>query len=324
MKRMIIYLTMLLAAQLVLVFALTFAHQDLAGTKSHELLLNIDSAKIESITLSGGDQTTLTLKKNGEGWMLPQHFSAKVDAAKVEKLLATLTGITRPWPVAKTAAAAERFKVVEQNFERKLVFLSQGKPQKTLLLGSSPGFRKVHARITGEKPIYDIPFSTFQASLKPEDWIDQQQLQIKPADVSAIELPDCQLLRKNGKIELKELTDSEQTDVKQAQKLLKQLTDLQIRDVYGKSDTQLPSPVELKFKLKLKDGSSRDYAFLKGDKSGYELLQVSGFPNLFKIKSGSIKDLQKINRSTLVQAKPAVPAPAPPDNGATATKQKQE
>lgn len=323
MKRMIIYLTMLLAAQLVLVFVLTFSHQETAGTKSHQLLLNIDSAKIDSITLSGGDQTTLTLKKTGTGWMLPKHFSAKADAAKVEKLLATLTGVTRPWPVAKTAAAAKRFKVDEQNFERKLVFLSQGKPQKTLLLGSSPGFRKVHARIAGEKPIYDIPFSTFQASLKAEDWINQQQLQIKPEEVSAIELPDCQLLQKNGKIKLKKLTDNEQTDEKQAQKLLKQLTDLRIRDVYSKSDKELPNPVELKVKLQLKDGSSRDYVFLKGDKSGYELLQVSGFPNLFKIKSGSIKDLQQINRSTLVKAKPAATAPAPADDGATSAKQKQ-
>jgi len=323
MKRTIIYLTIILVAQMVLVFALTSGNQQSSGAKSHEQLLKIDSTTIDSIAISGAEKKTLTLKKNGDSWTLPEHFAAQADAAKVEKLLSTLTGMTRPWPVAKTAAAAERFKVGEQNFERKLVFLNQGKPQETLLLGTSPGFRKIHARIAGEAPIYDIPFSTFQASLKPEDWIDRQLLQLNAEDVSAIELPDCQLLRRDGKLELEKLTASEQTNEKQVRKLLKQLTDLQIRDIYGKSEKQLPGPVELQLRLKLKDGNGRAYKFLKGDKPDYELLQVSGFPDLFKIKSGFIKDLQQINRSTLVQAKPATTAPSAPDEGHGSASQKQ-
>jgi len=320
MKRPIVYLTLLLLVQLGLFFALYPGNQNSAEAKNREKLLNFKTAQIDGIELSGDNTTTLTLKKDSGGWRLPEHFAAKADTAKVEELLDTLCGISRPWPVAKTAEAGKRFKVDKQKFERKLVFRSQGKTLATLLLGSSPGFRKVHARIAGEQPIYDIPFSTFQASLKAEDWIDKQQLQVKADEISAIELPDCRLSRHNGKIELDQLADSERTNEDQAQKLLKRLADLQIRNVYGKADQTLPNPVELRVKLSLKDGSSREYGFARGDKSDYELLQVADSPYLFEVNSGFIKELQKFNRGQLAQAKPDSP-PAEPENGKTSAGQ---
>jgi Domain of unknown function (DUF4340) len=320
MKRPIVYLTLLLLVQLGLTFALHSGNRGPADANHQEPLLKLATAQVDAIELSGGDQHTLTLNKIADGWSLPEHFAAKADAAKVDKLLATLGGLTRPWPVAKTATAGKRFKVDEQNFERKLVFRSQGKPLATLLLGSSPGFRKVHARLEGEAQIYDIPFSTFQASLKPEDWIDRQQLQLKAAEVSAIELPGCRLTRRDGKIQLEQLADSEQTNQEQAQQLLQQLADLQIRDIHSKADQPLPNPVELRVKLTLKDGGSREYGFAKGDKSGYELLQVADAPYLYEVNSGLIEQLKQFDRGKLAEAKPAS-LPAEPEKGTPATGQ---
>jgi len=322
MKRPIIYLSLLLLVQFGLVFALNSSDQGPADAKNHQKLLQIETAQIDGVELSGDNQTTLTLKKDAGGWILPEHFAAQADADKVENLLDTLTGLTRPWPVATTAESGKRFKVDAQEFERKLVFQSQGKPLATLLLGSSPGFRKVHARIEGEEPIYDIPFSTFQASLKAEDWIDRQQLQIKADEITAIELPDCRLARHDGKIELESLAESEQTNGEEALKLLKQLANLQIRDIYGKVGQVQPHPVELRVKLTLKDGSSRDYGFAKGDKPEYGLLQSADSPYLFEVNSGLIKDLQEFNRGKLAQTK-AAPAPTGPDTGKSAEQQKQ-
>jgi len=311
MKRPIIFLTLLLAVQLGLVFTMYYGNSQQAEISNQRPLLNFDTAGIDGIELRGSDQAKLVLKKKGGSWILPDYFGATAAADKVENLLTTLAGLTRPWPVAKSTEAGKRFKVDEQNFERQLVFSSKGKTEETLLLGSSPGFRRVHARISGEPEIYDIPFSTIQVNLKGEDWLDLKQLQVKADEISTVELPDCRLIRRDGAVELDQLGENEQTDAKQAQRLLEQLADLQIRDIFGKADKTLPNPIELRIKLSLKDGSSREYGFAKGDKPGYEVLQVADAPNLFKINNGMIRALQEFNRSKLAQAKPtATPAEA--------------
>ncbi|MBK8576661.1 MAG: hypothetical protein IPN90_13620 [Elusimicrobia bacterium] len=45
-----------------------------------------------------------------------------------------------------TADARKRCKVTEETFEKKVVFLQGGKEKKTLYLGTSPEYRKVHFR----------------------------------------------------------------------------------------------------------------------------------------------------------------------------------
>jgi len=322
MKRPIVFLALLLVAQLGLALAMHSGDGGADSAKSGEKLLKLDTAQIDGIELAGGGQETLTLKKDADGWMLPEHFAAAADAGKVDKLLSTLSGLTRPWPAARTADAGMRFKVDETNFERKLVFRGKDKTLATLLLGSSPGFRKVHARIAGEEPIYDIPFSTFQASLKAQDWIDQRQLRIKAEEISAIDLPDCRLTRRDGKLQLEQLSENETTNGEQAQRLLERLAGLNIRDIFGKADQPLPNPVELRVKLTRKDGSSRDYAFAKGDKAGYELLQVAGSPVVFKVNAGLIKELEAFDRAQLAQAKPAE-GPAGQEVGKTPAGQQQ-
>lgn len=305
MKRTIIFLSLLLLTQLAVAAGLRFSGTTQNAARKTAKLLSIDSAQIDEITMSDADNAVITLEKTADGWMLPEHFKARAATAKVDNLLSTLTGLVRPWPVAKTTDARKRFKVDEQNFERKLTFSAHGKTQSTLLLGSSPGFRKVHARIDGEEQIYDIPFSTFQASVKPEDWVDRQQLQLKTDDISAIELPDCRLVRSTDKLELTQLDKDEQTNQKQARKLLQTLANLQVSDVFGPAEQPLPNPVTLRFKLTLKDGSNRDYAFAKGDKADEAELQVSGFPNLFTVRGDLLKELAGFSRGNLAMTKSA-------------------
>lgn len=313
MKRATVFLSLLLLVQLGLALALYLGGAGALSANNAGKLLSFELARVDAIDLVGSDGQQLSLKKGADGWILPKHFSSPADNGKVEKLLSTLTKLTRPWPVAKTAAAGKRFKLADQDFERKLIFHSQGKTLATLLLGSSPGFRKVHARLAGEKSVYDIPFSTFQASLKTEDWVDQQQLRFKAGAINAIELPDCRLTRRDGKLQLDALADNEQTNADQAQQLLDRLANLNIRDIYGKADRKLPHPVELRVKLTLKNGTSRDYGFAKGDKAGTELLQVAGSPYLFEVNSGLIDALKGYDHTKLAEQKP----PAAPANHPT-------
>lgn len=304
MKKLILLLAVLLTVQLALALGVYFSQPDTHSNATGQKLLDLQPAQIAEIDLAGPGGKHLTLQKTADGWVMPDHFAATVDPGKVKQLMTTLDEIPRPWPVAKSTDAAKRFKVGDKSFERKLVFRSKDKVLATLLLGSSPGFRKVHARLSGTAEVYDIPFSTYQASVKPEDWIDHAVLAVKPEEISAITLGDSKLVRHDGKLQLTPLAENEQTNGDQAQKLEGILAGLSVRDVIGKAD-QLPGPAILSAALTLKDGGTRSYQFAKGDQAGMDILQVAGSPVLYQVNSSLVKDLQQFDRAKLVLANQA-------------------
>jgi len=311
MKRAIFIAGLVLVLQLGLAFGL-WLKSDNAGAYHGGKLLAITAGEVDGLQIDGGNQGAIDLHKSGGHWHLPGHFDAVVDDHKVDALLSTLLAIERSWPVARTEASFQRFKVADSGFDRRLQFKSGDKVLATLLLGSSPGFRKVHARLAGEKQVYDIPFSSYQASLTPVDWIDKQQLALKPEQIVAVDLPAGHLTRKDGRLQLANLAAGEETDSEHARQLIDRLARLTIQDVDAGADQPLPAPAKLSLRLELKDGTSRRYDFAQGDKEGSALLKVSSVPYLFKIDGTLLSDLQQTTRSTLVKPRAGTDQPTPP------------
>ena len=309
MKRTILVASLVLALQLALTAGLWLKSDNLGAFQGGKLLA-LAAPQIDGLQIDGGDQGNVVLQKKDGHWRLPQHFDAPADDAKIDKLLTTLLGIERDWPVGRTAAVYKRFKVADADYQRRLEFKAGDKVLATLLIGDSPGFRKAHARLAGEKAVYDIPFSNYQASLKDGDWLDRRHLQLKPEQITAIDLPDAHLTQVDGKLQLQNLTPKEETDADHARQLLDRLTGLTVQDVVAGGDKPLPSPAVLTLSLTLKDGSQRRYDFAKGEKESQALLKVSGIPYLFSVDGVLLKDLQQTNRATLVKAKSELPKPA--------------
>jgi len=301
MKRPIVLLSLLLVAQVGLALALHLADRRGEAADASRKLLELTADQVDTVELSGTDDGRVTLKKTPQGWVVPERFNVAADKGKVEELLSVLTRIERPWPVAETAEARTRFKVDDGDFERRLVFRSRDKVLATLLLGSSPGFRKVHARLAGEKAVYDIPFSTYQASCKPQDWIDHGLLVLPEEDVTAVTLPDCRLVQQDGKWRLEGDESGPALNAGPVRKLLERISGLRIRDISGRADQPLSQPVELRIVLTLKDGTTRTYLFAKEDKAGYGLLQVSGFGDLFQVSGALVQELKGFDRAHLTQ-----------------------
>ncbi len=318
MKRAILISGLVLVLQLGLALGLWLKSDNL-GTFHGGKLLAVAADQIDRLQIDGGNQGHLVLQKRDGHWRLPDHFNAPADGQKVDTLLSTLLGIERNWPVARTDDAFKRFKVADTAFDRRLQFQTGDKTVATLLLGSSPGFRKVHARLAGEKEVYDIPFSSYRASLKPADWIDSRQLQLKAEQITAVDLPDSRLLVEKGKPKLAKLATGEETDGEHAQQLVDRLAGLTIQDIAAGADHPLPHPVDLSLRLELKDGTVRRYDFANGDDKNAALLKVSSAPYLFKVSSSLLKELQKATRTTLVKAgkapaKPLVQPAATPSS----------
>jgi hypothetical protein len=301
MKRPIALLSLLLVVQVGLALALHLADRRGEAADASRKLLEFTTDQVDTVELSGSDSSRVTLKKTPQGWVVSERFNVAADQGKVEELLSVLTRIERPWPVAETAEAHKRFKVDDAGFERRLVFRSRDKALATLLLGSSPGFRKVHARLAGEKAVYDIPFSTYQASCKPQDWIDHGLLVLPAEDVTGVTLPDCRLVQQEGKWRLEGDDSGAALDAGQVRKLLERISGLRIRDISGRADQPLSQPVELRIGLTLKDGTTRTYLFAKEDKAGYDRLQVSGFADLFQVSGGLVEELRGFDRAHLTR-----------------------
>lgn len=304
MRRTLILLGLLLVAQLGLALGLSLHDHGLEAFKGATPLLEVKASSSDQLVLTGADGAKLTLQKKNGDWTLPEHFAAPAAQKKIGDLLARLDKITRPWPVGKGDDLARRFKVADGQYERRLQFKQGDKVVSTLLLGSSPGFRKVHARVGGEATIYDIPLSTYEISLKAQDWIDQTLLQLEAKQVQSVTLPDCSLIRSGDKLQVDGLGAGEQTVAAKADKLLRALTDLRIVDAVATPDN-LTQPA-LQLHLGLKDGKPRAYRFYgPKDGKGSNLLQVSGYSYLFKVGPQLQKELSGYTRAQLVETKPA-------------------
>lgn len=301
MLRRLIFLSLLLLVQLGLALGLGLSSQRLEAFNATEKLLTFSADAPDRLIFSDADKTEITLQKQGSSWTLPARFGARADEQKVAKLLQTLLDLRRPWPVAENGVTDSRFKVADDNFERRLSFMQGDKTLSTLLVGSSPGFRKVYLRVSGEKTVYALPFSSYQASLKPEDWIDKRQLQVNVDQISSIELPFGRLTRQGGGFQLNGLNENEQTDDQKANALVGKLANLTILDIVGKPEQTLARPVELSFSLTLQGGKIRSYQLLKGDQEGELLLQQSDQPYLYKVSPALQDELLSYTRKSLIK-----------------------
>ena len=184
----------LLAAQAAVIAGLLLA-SGVGSEAGASQLLTFDAANVTKLSVSGEDQT-VSLARDGDSWRLEDGLSA--DGGKISELLADLSDLDAPWPVATSDDSAERFEVTEENHQRRLIIEDEDGPVADLLLGTSPGYRRVHARVSGESEVYSIDFSNFEAPTDADQWLDKTLLAAQ-GEVSSIALEGAwQLARQDG------------------------------------------------------------------------------------------------------------------------------
>ena len=139
-----------------------------------EPFLSFDAAQVDAVTVANADGT-VRLTKAEDAWLLADGLPA--DGAKVAAAIDKLAGAAGGWPVANSAATAERFEVTEDNHQRRVVLAGGDETLADVYLGTSPGYRKVHARRADDDAIYAIAFANYEAGVEPSDWLDKSLLQ---------------------------------------------------------------------------------------------------------------------------------------------------
>lgn len=141
-----------------------------------ESLLSFEPDAIQRVEISAiGEEGGVTLVRDTDNWQLMLDIPA--DADKVEQFLTKLADTDSGWPVAEQDSTAERFEVTSENHQRHIVLYDDENALGGLYLGTSPGYRKVHARADSGGPVYSVKFSVYEAGMDAASWLDRSLLQ---------------------------------------------------------------------------------------------------------------------------------------------------
>jgi len=345
MRRGMTSLAVVLVLQLALALLLFMRRDPLAGVTSVTLLLppeavrNVDHLVIDAKGAAAGaggagggaagEPTRIELVRKNGAWVLPEAFDAPAEASKVSALLDRLAAIKRGLPIATSEAALKRFKVVDEDFERRVVLSAGAKPLATVYFGSSPGLRKSDARLSVDKAVYSVDLPTYELPTDSSAWLSGELLQGDTAKLAEIDIANgaatglvsgrVQLVRTRGTDKQPDtwtdpaLTGEQHLDDARAEALLQQLQQLHVDAVLGtapKPEWQQDHPV---LTLALKDEASHevDWTLSKPQSGDFYVLKSSSQPWFFSISGSVATQLREAGaRDTLIASPKAAPAAA--------------
>ncbi len=301
MKKMIIVAAVLLVAQIGLALALNMSKKGISAGAPDTLFLNFSPDAVHSLAITGGDKGNILMEKGKDGWILPDHFNAPVDGEKVKELIDKLAGIKQGFVVATTPDAAKRFKVDADSFEDHLVIKGADKTLADFYVGTSPGFRQIHARRADNKGIVAIPLSTFELETKLDKWLDTSVGTIKDADLVGLTIGDLNLKKEKEGWKLEGVKEGEQVNQQEVDTLVTKARGLAIEDVFdpAKAAEKIKNP-DFQFTATLKDGRKVDYLFAKEDKDSY-VMKMSDHKPYFKVHNLLVDSVRNLKRDRLVK-----------------------
>ncbi|MGD8831028.1 MAG: DUF4340 domain-containing protein [Pseudomonadales bacterium] len=223
MRQRLTLLGALLVVQLVLIGVVYVAS---GHEKAGEQLLDIDAGAIHGLEISDAEGNTITLGRTDSGWQVGE---LPADAEKVDGVIESLVSGAGGWPVATSEDSQTRFEVTGDKFQRRIAFEGEGDELAVVYLGTSPGFRRVHARRDGEDEVFSIDFAVHEVPTKAGDWLDKQVLAAK--GISRIELPGPHVLEPAGE-EGGWTLDGQATDPEAARRFAERLEGLTVLGLY--------------------------------------------------------------------------------------------
>ena len=325
-------LSALLAVQIGAALVLDWsARGTLTPAAADRPLLAFDPQSVEVLRIDGKTDTgqaAIALTRSGQDWVLKDLGDFPADGTKIEALLNKLADLKRPLPVATSAESLKRHKVADDEYERRVVLESGGKPVVALLLGDSPGFRRQLARPAGESAVYDLDLALHDVGNRPDDWLAKDRLQIDQQSVEGIAAKDWELIKSKEGWRFAEsgAPTDKAPDPAAVVNLLGRLGNLSYRGVLGvedKPDYNQSNPV-MELKLKLKDGSNRSYRISKPKEGQDYVLKPSDRPWYFKVADFDLEGILDQDKAKLsgepaqppVASKPTEKAPTSSPAGA--------
>ncbi len=227
-----------LAAQAVLA-ALLLVPRD----QTADPLVTFDFETVDEIRVSGNEDEAISLASQAGAWTMPGDLP--VDASRIESLNEVFVGDRWTWPVASTSDAAKRFEVAEDKFQRRIELLADDEQVATLYLGTSPGFRRIHAREADSENIYSIELATYDLPLDTDDWLDKSLIEA-PASIESMSRPGLWSAELDGE---GEWAISDSSLIAKSSELASMATRLETLRVMGIADAVPEHGPDLEFEI---------------------------------------------------------------------------
>lgn len=244
---------------------------------------------VDELRFADSPDSEVKLRKQGDRWLLPQLGDLPADAEKIGLVLQELRKKDPGWVVAQTRAARQRFQVADYHFRRKITLLAQGQEISTVYLGTSPGFRKVHARNDKQNEIYSVGLNLFDIPVQRDGWLDRSLLQVRaPLRIIA---DGYSLNRDSGRWQL---GSGASPDERELQALLSALRGLQVEGVAPAEIREEVEAQEAELILQVEGlgGSTTFSLYQRGEE---HLISSSEFPYLFRLSKYSFEQLTGID-----------------------------
>lgn len=299
------FLLVLLAGQLGLVAWIYSRDGDLSRFEPDQPLLPVDMAVVDKIVINEKDGDSLVLVQKEGKWVLPKFQDFPVSAQKLKDFLKNLEGLKTSWPVGQTALAAKQLKVTEDNFENRVRLYKGEEMVGDLLFGSSPSFRKVHARLHDGLRTYAIDFDRYQARSNPADWYDRSLLKFPSKDLSRIDMGAFVLKREDAGFVLEDLSEAEQVRSEAVSRLVNDVTGMTFESVLENNgkETFEKGELILEFTLEPGEGEKIRYTVTAPEEADAYVLKTSQHPYYFKVQKSRVDRLRALEREQLVEKK---------------------
>jgi len=296
-------LAVLLAFQLLLALALGLSGSSTAPQTAMPLV-SFDRDGVDRIVLEGPEQT-LTLARKGGSWVLPEQDDFPVPDDQVKKLLDRLADLQTRLPVASSEGARKRFRVDDEDFERRITLARGEDTLARVYLGKSPGMRMIYARADSQKDIHAVKMAAYDVPLETRDWEDKSLLTLPKQDIRNLELAGLEIVRAGDsdtdagetpatRWQATGLKPREQLDQDAVDKLASQLAELRFDMVLGKEEKEEYGLSEPVLELSMQTGESGDSILYRlGKHSDQEVytLKLSSRPEYFRLAPHTAKSL---------------------------------
>lgn len=326
-NRTIQWLALLLGIQLLVALGLHFTGPDLAPGAEQAPLLAFDRERVDRLRLEGPENAVVTLEKGDAGWTLKELEGFPADTTKVDQLLARIAELQGGIPAATSAAAQPRFRVSDQDFERRIGLFAGDQALGTLYLGSSPGMGQIHARAGDSERIEVVELAAFDIPVQADDWIDRLLVRVPREQITAIEIAGLRIERvpaaqgaaaegdePRPRWQATGLGEGEQLNQPAADTLADRLAELSIGAVLGrdaKPEYGLAKPA-LTLTVVRTGGESFTYRIGKSAENQLYTLQTSSRPEYFRIPSYTAEQLlEAATRGALLAPEKAGETPPP-------------
>ncbi len=238
MKRNQQILAAILVLQLVLSVVFLWPRPTEANGKP--LFPNVKAEDITTLTITDDHGATITMKKDGEDWVLATSDDYPLNASTVEDTLAKILKMNTANLVTKTDASHKQLRVASGDFVRHVTFETKDGSKYSFYLGTAPRYTATHVRLEGQDETYLTPDVTeWDLNTTFATWGDTNYFKIEPEKLTKITVENgngtLTFVKDDGGWTLQGLQAGEEADSGKISGLVGKVTTIVMREPLGKT-----------------------------------------------------------------------------------------